>query len=116
MEQGVWFANERLQNERVQVEGLLSRLAGASDRLKHARSKNTQADLIEAIHAFFVNGCKLNVVDEHFDGPLCWWQQSDKKLTFGIDQLWSNDEAISQDTKIKGMSTADTSVREAACC
>ena len=103
MEQGVWFANERLQNERVQVEGLLSRLAGASERLKHARSKNLQADLIEAIHAFFANGCKLNVVDEHFDGPLCWWQYRDKKLTFGIDQLWSNDEAISQDTKIKAL-------------
>ncbi|GMH74188.1 hypothetical protein TL16_g06397 [Triparma laevis f. inornata] len=103
MEQGVWFANERLQNERVQVEGLLSRLAGASDRLKHARSKNLQADLIEAIHAFFDNQCKLNVVDEHHEGPLNWWQHRDPRLTFGIDQLWSNDEAIRQDEKIRAI-------------
>ena len=76
-------------------------LLAASDRLKHARSKNLQADLIEAIHAFYANGCKLNVVDEHHEGPLCWWQHRDQKLTFGIDQLWSNDEAIVQATKIK---------------
>ena len=103
MEHGVWTANEKLQNERVQVEGLLSRLASASERLKLARSKNTQADLVEAIHAFFDNNCTLNVVDEQHDGPLNWWQHHDRRLSFGCDQLFSNDEAVLEAERIENV-------------
>jgi hypothetical protein len=103
MDHGVWFANEKLQNERVQVEGLLSRLATASDRLKIARSKNTQADLVEAIHAFFKNECKLDVVDGQLEGPLHWWQQKDPRLCIGCEQVFSNDDAILEGIRIENV-------------
>ncbi len=100
MDHGVWVANEQMQNERVQVEGLLTRLAGASERLKKARSENAQADLMEALRAFFLNNCKLDVVDANYSGTLNWWQHRAVDLSFGVDQLFSNDEAIQESEKL----------------
>ena len=103
MDHGVWFANQRLANEKVQVEGLLTRLAGASERLKKARSSNLQADLMEAISAFHKNKCELNVVDEQHSGTVDWWRYRDLKFCRDCDQWYSNDEAVVNMKKIENM-------------
>ena len=88
MDHGVWFANQRMANERVQVEGLLTRLAGASQRLKKARSSNLQSDLIEAIGAFHKNRCELNVVDEQHSGQIEWWKFREPKFCRDCEQWY----------------------------
>ena len=55
---------------------------------------------MEALHAFFTNNCKLDVVDANYSGNIHWWQHKIDEFSFGVDQLYSNDEAIEESAKL----------------
>jgi len=91
MDHRIWVMNEQRQNSKLHFESLLTKLAGAADRVKIERSKAMRDELIQALEMFFKSDHKLRVVHVHHHGPLNWWRFRAGPLVKNIRRWKSNE-------------------------
>ena len=62
MDHRIWVMNEQRHNSQLNFETMLTKLAGAADRVKIERGKAIRDELVQALQLFFKMEYKLKVV------------------------------------------------------
>ena len=120
MDHLIWVMNEQRQNSLLHFESLLTKLAGAADRVKIERSKATRDELIQALEMFFKSNHKLRVVHVHHHGPLNWWRfkapgalvKNIKRWKSNETTDWKEKEPVEKDVAFKEEGEEDAAMKE----
>ncbi|CAM9204617.1 unnamed protein product, partial [Discosporangium mesarthrocarpum] len=106
-----WLTSIEKRNQEDTYQGLLTRLAAGTERLKVADGENARESLINAIKLFSATGAKI-LLDHpvpSFEGTIPWWKYRDPKACLNMERWGSADDLGGGATTTV---TANGSVRE----
>jgi hypothetical protein len=91
-----WKTGLELQMEEDEMQGLLTRLKSATERLKRADGESVRESLVNAINLFHAAGGSklLNPVDVRHEGLLTWWRYRDTGRSENVE-AWGPADARS---------------------